>query len=98
MDEFELGAGPAVDGYSRKLVEFCSSRVLGSLCRDGAEKVADPSFNRLTFDMMLAWECPGCNHEEPLLVSIFSFLHKIQISSQLFPHELVQELFFLRLM
>ncbi|CAA6653777.1 unnamed protein product [Spirodela intermedia] len=69
VDEFELGAGSAVEGYSRKLVEFCSSRVLGSLCRDGGEKVADPSFSRLTFDMMLAWERPGCNHEESLLES-----------------------------
>ncbi|MQL74623.1 hypothetical protein Taro_006987 [Colocasia esculenta] len=65
--EFELGLEPAVENdYSRKLVEYCSSRALIGKLRggDAGDKIADGSFSRFTFDMMLAWETPSASDEE----------------------------------
>ncbi|XP_078436380.1 argH (DUF639) [Wolffia australiana] len=69
VDDFELRVGCEGEGYPRNLLEFCCSRALENLCRDGAEKMAGWPFNRLTFDMMLAWECPSNRNSKSLLES-----------------------------
>ncbi|XP_073128220.1 uncharacterized protein [Henckelia pumila] len=51
--------------YSRKLVEFCSSKALTIMCGSiDHERINDGSFSRFTFDMMLAWEIPSSEEEE----------------------------------
>ncbi|KAJ8570157.1 hypothetical protein K7X08_006734 [Anisodus acutangulus] len=48
-----------MEGYSRKLVEFCCSKALTDVCSKLEETLVDGSFSRITFDMMLAWEIPS---------------------------------------
>ncbi|KAL3507136.1 hypothetical protein ACH5RR_032518 [Cinchona calisaya] len=64
IKEFELEWEPTLDGYSRKLVEYCCSKALKNLCSNMHEKVSDGFFSRFTFDMMLAWEMPNSADEE----------------------------------
>ncbi|KAG6437429.1 hypothetical protein SASPL_102346 [Salvia splendens] len=66
VEEFERGWKPQMDGYSKKLVEFCCSKALALMCGCGTidETISDGSFSRLTFDMMLAWEMPSSSDEE----------------------------------
>ncbi|KAK6942467.1 Protein of unknown function DUF639 [Dillenia turbinata] len=64
VKEFESGWSPDSGNYSKKLVEFCSGKVLSDLCCNIEEKIADGSFSRFTFDMMLAWETPNSQVEE----------------------------------
>ncbi|XP_071938618.1 uncharacterized protein [Coffea arabica] len=64
IKEFESGLDPILHGYSRKLVEYCCSKVLKNLCNSMHERVSDGSFSRFTFDMMLAWEMPNSTDEE----------------------------------
>ncbi|XP_009626957.1 uncharacterized protein [Nicotiana tomentosiformis] len=64
VDEFEAGWEPNMEGYSRKLVEFCCSRALTYICSKLEETLVDGSFSRITFDMMLAWEMPSSIDEE----------------------------------
>ncbi|KAK1309828.1 hypothetical protein QJS10_CPA08g00083 [Acorus calamus] len=66
VEEFELGLPPETSDYSRKLVEFCSSRALSEACHGMEEKISNgpSSFSRFTFDMMLAWENPSCADDE----------------------------------
>lgn len=53
------------NGYSRKLVEFCSAKALAQkTCQNIEEKINDGSFSRFTFDMMIAWEMPSSTEEE----------------------------------
>ncbi|PKA46060.1 hypothetical protein AXF42_Ash020874 [Apostasia shenzhenica] len=52
-----------VDSYSRKLIEFCSSKALEKVCFDIGEKLGDGDFSRFIFDMMLAWENPGATED-----------------------------------
>ncbi|CAB4285861.1 unnamed protein product [Prunus armeniaca] len=54
------------NSYGRKFVEFCSAKVLQTrdICKTIEEKIADGSFSRFTFDMMLAWEMPASADEE----------------------------------
>ncbi|KAI6697022.1 hypothetical protein NL676_017141 [Syzygium grande] len=56
VEEFEAEWKPDSVGYSRKFVEFCSSKAIIDI--------------RLTFDMMLAWEMPSSADEEPVLESV----------------------------
>ncbi|XP_058086980.1 uncharacterized protein LOC131234037 isoform X2 [Magnolia sinica] len=70
VDKFEVGLKPEVNDYSRRLVEFFSSKVVGSICCDLEEKINDGSFSRFTFDMMLAWECPSSKDEEMYTESV----------------------------
>jgi hypothetical protein len=69
IKEFEAGYEPVLGEYSRKLVEYCSSKALMNLCTNIHEKVTDGSFSRFTFDMMLAWQTPDSTDEELKSVS-----------------------------
>lgn len=51
--------------YARNLLEYCCFRAL-ALSMQVAGYMADKKFRRLTFDMMLAWECPAAA-SQPLL-------------------------------
>ncbi|XP_075089461.1 uncharacterized protein LOC107816105 [Nicotiana tabacum] len=64
VHEFEAGWEPEMEGYSRKLVEFCCSKALIDMCSELEETIDDGSFIRFTFDMMLAWEMPTSAEEE----------------------------------
>ncbi|KAI3743366.1 hypothetical protein L1987_61073 [Smallanthus sonchifolius] len=64
VKEFEIEWKADLEGYSRKLVEYCACKVLNEMCRKLEEVITDGSFSRLTFDMMLAWETPSSVHEE----------------------------------
>ncbi|KAG6434092.1 hypothetical protein SASPL_105714 [Salvia splendens] len=66
VEEFERGWKPQLDGYSKKLVEFCCSIALALMCGCGTidETISDGLFSPLTFDMMLAWEMPSSSDEE----------------------------------
>ncbi|XP_023739375.1 uncharacterized protein LOC111887438 isoform X2 [Lactuca sativa] len=50
--------------YSRKLVEYCSSKALYEICKDMEQTIREGTFSRLSFDMMLAWEKPACADEQ----------------------------------
>ncbi|KAG1333930.1 hypothetical protein COCNU_03G000490 [Cocos nucifera] len=65
VEEFERDSKPAIDNYSRRLVEFCSSKALENECCNLEEKITDGSLSRFTYDMMLAWERPSSADEEP---------------------------------
>ncbi|KAL0346919.1 UNVERIFIED_CONTAM: hypothetical protein Scaly_1707900 [Sesamum calycinum] len=64
IEEFEREWEPQMSGYSRKLVEFCSSKALMVMCGVIDDTITDGSFSRFTFDMMLAWETPSSEEEE----------------------------------
>ncbi|XP_011094141.1 uncharacterized protein LOC105173922 isoform X1 [Sesamum indicum] len=64
IEEFEREWEPQMSGYSRKLVEFCSSKALMVMCGVIDDTITDGSFSRDTFDMMLAWETPSSEEEE----------------------------------
>ncbi|ONK68871.1 uncharacterized protein A4U43_C05F16910 [Asparagus officinalis] len=64
VQDFELGLKPEVDNYSRKLVEFCSSKALEVLCCNTGERIGNGSLSRFTFDMMLSWETPSSADDE----------------------------------
>ncbi|XP_075097410.1 uncharacterized protein LOC107789737 isoform X1 [Nicotiana tabacum] len=64
VHEFEAGWEPKMEGYSRKLVEFCCSKALTDICSKLEETLVDGSFSRIMFDMMLAWETPSSADEE----------------------------------
>ncbi|XP_034694807.1 uncharacterized protein LOC117921122 [Vitis riparia] len=61
VEEFEAGWQPETTDYSRKLVEFCSSKALNELC---SKVLSDGSLSRFTFNMMLAWEMPDSADED----------------------------------
>lgn len=54
--------------YSRKLVEYCSSKALYEICKDMEQTIREGTFSRLSFDMMLAWEKPACADEQAQMV------------------------------
>ncbi|KAF8393956.1 hypothetical protein HHK36_020158 [Tetracentron sinense] len=64
VEEFQEGWKAETNGYSRKLVEFCSSKALSKICSDIEEKIKDGSLSRFTYDMMLAWETPSSADED----------------------------------
>ncbi|KAL7618441.1 hypothetical protein Lser_V15G02176 [Lactuca serriola] len=64
VGEFESVWKPDMGGYSRKLMEYCAAKVLNEMCRNLEEAITEGTFNRFTFDMMLAWETPSSSHEE----------------------------------
>ncbi|GJV12997.1 uncharacterized protein Tco_1354538 [Tanacetum coccineum] len=64
VTEFESGWKVDSGGYSRKLVEYCASKVLNEMCRNLKEEINEGRFARFTFDMMLAWETPSSADEE----------------------------------
>lgn len=68
MENFERGLNPAVDSYSRRLVEFCCSKAIAAICPEIGLKISDGSISRFTYDMMLAWESPSSTDSEPSLV------------------------------
>ncbi|CAA3019227.1 uncharacterized protein LOC111411764 [Olea europaea subsp. europaea] len=64
VEEFEREWDSQMTGYSKKLVEFCCSKVLPVMCVNIDENICDGSFNRFTFDMMSAWEMPSSAEED----------------------------------
>ncbi|WMV22816.1 hypothetical protein MTR67_016201 [Solanum verrucosum] len=64
VHEFEVGWDPNMEGYSRKLVEFCCSKALTDMCNKLQEMIDNGDFIRFMFDMMLAWEIPSSTEEE----------------------------------
>ncbi|KAK7396136.1 hypothetical protein VNO78_16928 [Psophocarpus tetragonolobus] len=64
VEDFEGGWNPDVGNYCRKLVEFCSGKALSEMCHNIEGNINDGSFNRLSYDMMLAWERPSYYDEE----------------------------------
>ncbi|XP_050235483.1 uncharacterized protein LOC126684987 [Mercurialis annua] len=64
VEEFEAEWKAEVGGYSKKLVEYCSSKAINEECKYIEEKISDGSFSRFTFDAMLAWEMPSSQDEE----------------------------------
>ncbi|PON94289.1 hypothetical protein TorRG33x02_100270 [Trema orientale] len=52
------------EGYSRRFVEYCSGKAVKEFCQKVDDKIADGSFARFTFDVMLAWEMPSSADEE----------------------------------
>ncbi|KAL8259733.1 hypothetical protein R6Q59_027686 [Mikania micrantha] len=64
VNEFEIEWKADLGDYSRKLVEYCASKVLNEMCRNLDEAINDGAFSRFTFDMMLAWETPDSVDEE----------------------------------
>ncbi|CAL9117014.1 uncharacterized protein LOC135581368 isoform X1 [Musa acuminata AAA Group] len=64
IEEFEQGLKPAVDNYSRRLVEFCCSKAIKNICPRVGERISDGSISRFTYDMMLAWQNPSTTGSE----------------------------------
>ncbi|XP_022957240.1 uncharacterized protein LOC111458683 isoform X1 [Cucurbita moschata] len=64
FDSEQPEANKEPETYSRSLLEFCSYQTLYSMNRR-TDYLSDKDFRRLTYDMMLAWECPG-SETEPL--------------------------------
>lgn len=66
VEEFERNQWkPGTEGtYSKKFVEFCSSKAMTRVSENILERVKDGSFTRLTFDMMLAWQKPDADYNE----------------------------------
>lgn len=64
MEEFEAIWKLENGDYSRKLVEYCSSKALNDMCSNIKELISDGNFSRLSFDMMLAWEKPCFTENE----------------------------------
>ncbi|KAL2553908.1 Plant protein of unknown function [Forsythia ovata] len=64
VEEFEREWDPQMKGYSKKLVEFCCSKVLPVICINIDKNICDGSFSRFTFDMMRAWEMPSSAEDE----------------------------------
>ncbi|TKY62873.1 hypothetical protein E2542_SST12738 [Spatholobus suberectus] len=56
VEDFEGGWNPDMGNYCKKLIEFCSGKVLSEMCHNIEGNINDASFSRLTYDMMLAWE------------------------------------------
>ncbi|XP_062113593.1 uncharacterized protein LOC133824653 [Humulus lupulus] len=63
-DDDEDVHGSYGEGYSRRLVEYCSGKAVKEFCQKVDQTIADGSFARFTFDLMLAWELPSSAHEE----------------------------------
>ncbi|GFZ09318.1 ArgH [Actinidia rufa] len=70
VEEFEEFWKPEMGEYSRKLVEFCCSKALISMCCNIEELINNESFNRFTFEMMRAWERPSYEDEESYTESV----------------------------
>ncbi|KAI3791645.1 hypothetical protein L2E82_05504 [Cichorium intybus] len=64
VEDFEGGWKGEKRQYSRKLVEYCSSKALYEICKDMEQTIREGTFSRLSFDMMLAWEKPTRREEE----------------------------------
>ncbi|KAM7272745.1 hypothetical protein ACFE04_027408 [Oxalis oulophora] len=69
-EDFKAQWNPEKGHYSRKFVEFCSSKALTYMCQNIEEKISDGSFSRFSFDMMLAWQMPRAADEESHLESV----------------------------
>ncbi|KAJ8492566.1 hypothetical protein OPV22_014287 [Ensete ventricosum] len=65
IEEFEQGLKPAVDNYSRRLVEFCCSKTIKNISPRVGKRISDGSISRFTYDMMLAWQNPSTAGSEP---------------------------------
>lgn len=80
MGEFDAGWNSETGNYCQQLVEFCSEKALISdMCNNIEEKINDGSFNRFTYDMMLAWERPSYYDEEEHKVTYYPAVFLLQI-------------------
>ncbi|CAL9051085.1 unnamed protein product, partial [Musa banksii] len=64
VEDFERGLKPVLDNYSRRLVEFCCSKAIETICPNVGDRIKDGSFSQFTYDMMLAWESPSSTNSE----------------------------------
>ncbi|CAL9074320.1 unnamed protein product, partial [Musa acuminata var. zebrina] len=64
VEDFERGFKPVLDNYSRRLVEFCCSKAIETICSNVGDRIKDGSFSQFTYDMMLAWESPSSTNSE----------------------------------
>ncbi|OMO67879.1 hypothetical protein CCACVL1_20235 [Corchorus capsularis] len=98
VQEFDVGWKPEVGDYSRKLVEFCSSKALMKLCENIEERISNASFSRFTYDMMLAWEKPSFVYEQLENESIAKGTEDRKIQVKLSPEQEDSSLFYSDLM
>ncbi|OMO70387.1 hypothetical protein COLO4_28615 [Corchorus olitorius] len=98
VQEFDVGWKPEVGDYSRKLVEFCSSKALIKLCQNIEERISNASFSRFTYDMMLAWEKPSFVYEQLENESIAKGTEDRKIEVKLSPEQDDSSLFYSDLM
>ncbi|XP_052199501.1 uncharacterized protein LOC127806321 [Diospyros lotus] len=70
VEEFEASWKPEMGDYSRKLVEFCCSKAICSMCSNIEQMISSGSFSRFTFDMMLAWQMHSSDQEESYTESV----------------------------
>ncbi|KAG9452074.1 hypothetical protein H6P81_004978 [Aristolochia fimbriata] len=87
--EFERGLKAGVGDYSRKLVEFCSSKTLSEIVPLLDEKINDGKLSRTTFDMMLAWEKPSAVDEQSYSESVAK--EKEDINPSVYWNEAVEQ-------
>ncbi|RZR85350.1 hypothetical protein BHM03_00012312 [Ensete ventricosum] len=85
IEEFEQGLKPAVDNYSRRLVEFCCSKTIKNISPRVGKRISDGSISRFTYDMMLAWQNPSTAGSEPSPVWISFLAYCIVLSSREVP-------------
>ena len=71
-------------GHSRRFVEYCSGKAVKEFCKKVDEKIADGSFGRFTFDVMLAWQMPSSVDEEAFTVYLYVFILCATFSFYLF--------------
>ncbi|CAL9085163.1 unnamed protein product [Musa textilis] len=64
VEDFERGVKPGLDNHSRRLVEFCCSKAIETICPNVGDGIKDGSFSRFTYDMMVAWETPSSTSSE----------------------------------
>ncbi|KAL8152415.1 hypothetical protein V2J09_010175, partial [Rumex salicifolius] len=63
-DDFKIIWNPEKGEYSRKFVEYFSTKALKETCGSIGEPIAGVSFSRFTFDIMLAWQIPSSIEEQ----------------------------------
>ncbi|XVF42593.1 hypothetical protein PTKIN_Ptkin01aG0376500 [Pterospermum kingtungense] len=104
VEEFEAGWKPDVgdvgdsSSYSRKLVQFCSSKALIKLCQNIEERICNGSYSRFTYDMMLAWQTPSAVDEESQTESIAKENNDRKIHAEVPPEQDDVPLFYSDLM
>ncbi|XP_006650285.1 uncharacterized protein LOC102700605 [Oryza brachyantha] len=74
QNDFDMQASDSIKqprNYARNLLEYCCFRALAQASQV-VGYLADKSFHRLTFDMMLAWEVPSSSSQLTVKVEVDS--------------------------
>ncbi|KAL5207788.1 hypothetical protein ABZP36_032223 [Zizania latifolia] len=74
QNDFDVQASDSIKqprNYARNFLEYCCLRALAQ-ASEVAGYLADKSFRRLTFDMMLAWEVPSSSSQLTVKVEVDS--------------------------